>query len=280
MSAQRTLQSRPPREEALSLRVAELSSLLKAQRDEIEEQKSLLEHNRKITRDHEEIIRMQEAQLLERDAQIQAQNAEIRALRRQHAQDAEALRSAYTQMQGRIRPSGSMGTPRAVQQERQRVISRTNSPTGSPSKKGEPTTPKSTKRQLQQALADKVHGRSSHSCAARRSALRCATPLFSPWLTRKFGWSHPANCRLCSCGRSISLLPRWRRPAPRHAVRRVSERSLSTAWRLGQLGQLGLASLRAMAQATRRKDPPRRRWQLPRRSMPGGRSTSICMTPV
>ena len=136
-----------------------------------------------------------------------------------------------------------MGTPRAVQQERQRVISRTNSPTGSPSKKGEPTTPKSTKRQIQPALADKVHGRSSHSCAARRAALRCATPLFSPWLTRKFGWSHPANCRLCSCGRSISLLPRWRRPAPRHASTPPFQAQPVDPWRLGQLGQLGLALL-------------------------------------
>ena len=157
MSAKRTsLQARPSREDALGLRVAELSSLLKAQRDEIEEQKALLEHNRKITRDHEEIIRMQEAQLLERDAQIQAQNAEIRALRRQHAQDAEALRNAYTQLQGRIRPSGSMGIPRAVQQQQQREIGKALSPPSSPNRRSDPTTPKSTKRQLQQAIADKV----------------------------------------------------------------------------------------------------------------------------
>ena len=145
---------------ALGLRVAELSSLLKAQRDELEEQKALLDHNRKITRDHEEIIRMQEAQLLERDAQIQSQNAEIRALRRQHAQDAEALRVAYTQLQDkRGRPSGSMGTPRMVQEQQLKESAKAM---GSPprsllTKKGDPTTPKSTtKRQLQQAIADKV----------------------------------------------------------------------------------------------------------------------------
>ena len=82
-----------PTAEALALRVAELSSVLKQQRDELEEQKTLLEHNRKIVRDHEEVIRMQEGQLIERDAQIQSQNAEIRALRRQHTMDAEALRA-------------------------------------------------------------------------------------------------------------------------------------------------------------------------------------------
>jgi hypothetical protein len=108
-----------PTAEALALRVAELSSVLKQQRDELEEQRLMLEHNRKIVRDNEEIIRMQEAQLLERDAQLQAHNAEIRALRRQHAMDAEELRTAHLTAHGKLRPSGSMGVPLAAQQLQQ-----------------------------------------------------------------------------------------------------------------------------------------------------------------
>ena len=56
--------------EALTLRVAELSTVCKQQRDEIEEQRSVLEMSRKQLRNHEEIIRIMEAQLIERDAQL------------------------------------------------------------------------------------------------------------------------------------------------------------------------------------------------------------------
>ena len=184
-----SLSQSPATADALALRVAELSSVLKQQRDEIEEQKSLLEHNRKMLRDHEDIIRMQEAKLIERDAQLQSQNAEIRALRRQHNMDAEALRAAQQQIQGRIRPSGSMGVPRALQQrgrshERSGMTSTTMSPqkspgrfsdldgTGppalspasSPSKAG-PGTPSATRKQLQQAIADKVCRAPGKACA-------------------------------------------------------------------------------------------------------------------
>ena len=47
------------------LRVAELSTVLKQQRAELDEKNALLEY-RKIVKDHEEVIRMQEGQLLER----------------------------------------------------------------------------------------------------------------------------------------------------------------------------------------------------------------------
>ena len=90
--------------EALALRVAELSTVLKQQRDQIEEQKAVLDQNRSKVKEQQEVIRLQEAQLLERDAQLQAQNAEIRALRRQHALDAEGLRSAHSQLQAPFRP--------------------------------------------------------------------------------------------------------------------------------------------------------------------------------
>jgi len=157
--------------DALALRVAELSSVLKQQRDELDEQKTLLEHNRNVVRDHEEIIRMQEGQLIERDAQLQAQNAEIRALKRQHVMDAEALRACQLQLQSRLRPSGAMGTPIAAQQlknERSRTLSVS---VASPSRRGHagdasPRSPQSsssrftpgdvTRKQLQQAIADKV----------------------------------------------------------------------------------------------------------------------------
>ena len=213
---------RNPTVAALSLRVAELSSVLKQQREEVEENRQLLEHNRKIVKDHEEVIRMQEGQLLERDAQLQAQNAEIRALRRQHSQDAEALRVAYTQLQGKIRPSGSMGTPRMVQQQQQQQQARgrhksptkggiegelgaPHTPTKSPTKRIPSSPPGgSTRRQLQQALADKVVlVRALHQLTAEMAEARAET--------RKYA--------------------------------AASERSLSTALKLGQLGQLGLALL-------------------------------------
>ena len=205
--------------EALALRVAELSTVIKQQRGELDEKNALLEHNRKVVRDHEEVIRMQEGQLLERDAQLQAQNAEIRALRRQHTQDAEALRVAYTQLQGKIRPSGSMGTPRAVQQQQQQKLKGggrkgessgeaggEHTPPRSPSKRGPPSSPPggSTRRQLQQALADKVVlVRALHQLTAEMAKARAEARQYAA----------------------------------------VSERSLTTAWRLGQLGQLGLALL-------------------------------------
>lgn len=204
--------------EALALRVAELSTVLKQQRAELDEKNALLEHHRKIVKDHEEVIRTQEGQLLERDAQLQAQNAEIRALRRQHTQDAEALRVAYLQLQGKVRPSGSMGTPRAVQQQQQLKAKAGASssssdaagnpltPTKSPSKRGPPSSPPggSTRRQLQQALADKVVlVRALHQLTAEMAKARAEARQYAA----------------------------------------VSERSLSTAWRLGQLGQLGLALL-------------------------------------
>ena len=122
---------------------------------------------------------MQESGLIERDAQLQSQNAEIRALRRQHAMDAEALKQAHVKINGRLRPSGSMGKPLAAQQSggrrRQQLMSGVSSgatspakpdddphsphhsPTGSPAKR--PGTPQSTRRQLQQAIADKVRAR-------------------------------------------------------------------------------------------------------------------------
>lgn len=171
--------ARDPTAEALALRVAELSSVLKQQRDEIDEKDSLLEHNRKLVRDHEEIIRMQEAQLLERDAQLQSQNAEIRALRRQHTMDAEALRAAQQQLQGRLRPSGSMGLsqrrttrggPSAASPSRASEAEASAPPPlspGSPVKR--PTTPNSTRKQLQQAIADKVSC-STRACASRARA--------------------------------------------------------------------------------------------------------------
>ena len=48
--------------EALALRVAELSTVLKQQRAELDEKNALLEHHRKIVKDHEEVIRTQEGQ--------------------------------------------------------------------------------------------------------------------------------------------------------------------------------------------------------------------------
>ena len=47
-----------------------------------------------VARSYEDVIRMQEAQLCVRDAQIKAQGAQIKALN-------EALRIAYSQLQGR-----------------------------------------------------------------------------------------------------------------------------------------------------------------------------------
>ena len=203
--------------QALALRIAELSSVLKQQRAEIDEKNELLEHNRKIVKDHEEVIRMQEGQLLERDAQMQAQNAEIRALRRQHAQDAEALRVAYLQLQGKVRPSGSMGRPKMVQEEEKRILDGGRSgrspgagelaaPSTPPSRHGPPRSPPggSVRRQLQQALRDKmVLVRALHQLTGEMAQAR----------------------------------------AEAKAYAQSSERSLSTAWRLGQLGQLGLALL-------------------------------------
>ena len=219
--------------DALALRVAELSSVLKQQRDELDEQRTLLEHNRKIVRDHEEIIRMQEAQLIERDAQLQAANAEIRALRKQHQFDAEALRRSKVQIEGKLRPSGSMGVPHVLQQPsggggRRRgngmmasgasspskmssvsdadgiLEAVSGSPPGSPDRRNKPSTPSSTRKQLQQAIADKVVlVRALHQLTAEMAEARAEA--------RKYA--------------------------------AVSERSLSTAWRLGQLGQLGLALL-------------------------------------
>ena len=81
--------------EALTLRVAELSTVCKQQRDEIEEQRSVLEMSRKQLRNHEEIIRIMEAQLIERDAQLASATAEIRALKRQHNMDAETIRHVH-----------------------------------------------------------------------------------------------------------------------------------------------------------------------------------------
>ncbi len=136
--------------EALALRVAELSTVCKQQRDEIEEQRSVLEMSRKQLRDHEEIIRMQEAQLIERDAQLQAQNAEIRALKRQHAMDAEAIRHVHGELEPRRKNGGSPTTraPRTPQ-------SPTRLHKGSSSNIEEKIEPP-LRKQLQQAIADKV----------------------------------------------------------------------------------------------------------------------------
>ena len=204
--------------DAMALRVTELSSVLKQQRDEIEEQKAILEHNRKMLADHENIIRMQESQLIERDAQLQSQNAEIRALRRQHTMDAEALRAAQQQIQGRIRPSGSMGVPKAIQQQ-QRGRSQERSGPMSPARQSDagstaavpsPSASPSKdviaplRKQLQQAIADKVVlVRALHKLTGEMAEARAEAKKFQA----------------------------------------MSERSLSTAWRLGQLGQLGLALL-------------------------------------
>lgn len=173
--------------EALALRVAELSSVIKQQREEIEEQRAVLENQRKLMRDHEEIIRMQEGQLIERDAQLQAQNADIRALRRQHAADAEALRQTYDAAEAKRRP----GSP-------------SKSPSKSPQKLPWTAGSSALRKQLQQTIADKVVlVRALHQLTAEMAQARAEVS------------QHKA----------------------------ASERSLSTAWRLGQLGQLGLALL-------------------------------------
>ena len=105
---------------------------------------------------------MQEGQLIERDAQIQAQNADIRALRRQHAMDAEGLRTAHGEMAPKARPAGSP-TSRAPR-----------APQTSPSK-GTPVHA-SLRKQLQQALHDKVvlvralHQMTSEMAQARAEA--------------------------------------------------------------------------------------------------------------
>jgi len=177
--------------EALALRVAEYSSVCKQQQREIEEQKALLEHQRKLLREREEQINMQEAQLIERDAQLQAQQAEIRALRRQHALDAEALRAASGDRSSSKHLKTHARAPASPQSPR------------SPSKSASsPTAP--LRKQLQQAIADKmVLVRALQQLTAEMAQTR-------------------AEARM-------------------HAE--ASERSLSTAWRLGQLGQLGLQLL-------------------------------------
>ena len=251
--------STPQAAEALALRVAELSSVLKQQRDELEEKDTLLEHNRKLVREHEEIIRMQESQLLERDAQLQSQNAEIRALRRQHTMDAEALRAAQQQLQGRIRPSGSMGVPLGAQQrrrqERSGLASTTSSPgkmseaesaaPGSPTSPGKkPTTPNSTRKQLQQAIADKV---SSRFALCPIAPAHTRSPFHNQAVPTP---ATPVDASAHTCAQVVLVralhqltaeMAQARAEARKYAA--VSERSLSTAWRLGQLGQLGLALL-------------------------------------
>ena len=155
---------------ALALRVAELSSVLKQQRDQLEEQEAVLNRNRQAVREQEEIVRMQEAQLLERDSQLQAQNAEIRALRRQHALDAEALREVHLQLQGRHRASGAMGKLKGTGDK----TGLSSSPIPSPKKivaKGDPVLVK----QLQQALADKlVLVRALNQLTSEMATARCA----------------------------------------------------------------------------------------------------------
>ena len=47
------------RSSALALRVAELSSVLKQQRDQIEEQQSSIDHSHMTAHEHREIIRLQ-----------------------------------------------------------------------------------------------------------------------------------------------------------------------------------------------------------------------------
>ena len=172
--------------EALSLRVAELSSVCKQQRDELAEVKAVLDTQRKQLRDHEEIIRMQEGQLIERDAQLQAQNAEIRALRRQHALDAEALRVAHGEIAPKARPAGSP-TSRA------------------------PRTPHS---------PPKLTGGSGGEVAALRRQLKQAT--------------HDKVVLVRALHQMTAEIAQARAEAKQHAA--ASERSMATAWKLGQLG--------------------------------------------
>jgi len=183
--------------EALTLRVAELSTVCKQQRDEIEEQRSVLEMSRKQLRNHEEIIRIMEAQLIERDAQLASATAEIRALKRQHNMDAETIRHVHKELHPKKR--GGSPTTRAPRTPQSPLFVHEGS---SAHIKEEIEPP--LRKQLQQAIADKVIlVRALHQLTAEMAQAR-------------------AEVR-------------------KHAA--ASERSLSTAWRLGQLGQLGLQLL-------------------------------------
>ena len=238
------------RADVLALRVAELSAVLKSRSSEIEELRGLLNHNRAISRDHEQIIRTQEAQLLERDAQLQAQNAEIRALRRQHTHDAEALRAAEARLKGRLRPSGSMGTPRAAQSGAQKpVASLPPSPAngngnGAVDAPRSKPSPNATRKQLQQAIADKVRQPRQSRCSAfgRRRLRRPSAARFGKRADRPAAGCHRVQVVLVRALHQLTAeMAQARAESRQYAA--VSERSLSTAWRLGQLGQLGLALL-------------------------------------
>ena len=136
----------------LALRCTEHLQVQKVQADQIEENKLTILHLRSQLADNAQIIRNQEAELLERAAQLQAQTSAIRALRRQHAQDADALRAAHEQIQSRFRrashsPANALRSP-AGHGATCSVPSATSS---SPPRKS-PTE----RRELQQALQDKL----------------------------------------------------------------------------------------------------------------------------
>ena len=166
-----------------------LHATVERQRQELASQQELMRRQRATLSEQNAKIHSMEVTVLEQQAQLQAQAAELRALRYRHARDREAFNAANgnSDSPGRLRrsPVGHTSPARSSSLPRSQR-------------------PPSTRRQLQQALADK---------AVLVTALH----------------------KMCS---DVA-----RARADAHTQAEVSSRTLAAAWRLGELGQAGIALL-------------------------------------